>query len=71
MNMEELVANNTVDGVLGFMERYQSRMADLDNRVLELEQQWKKLQEEIKVLEDRADKVNPNKTRTENTETVR
>ena len=69
--MEQLVAANTVTGVLEFMESYQSRMADLDDRLLNLEQQCKKLQEEIKVLEDRADKVNPHKTRTETTETVR
>ena len=54
-----MVAATAVASVMEFMEGYQERVANIDNRLLGLETTASKLKEEIQVLEDRAKKVNP------------
>ena len=67
--MEEVIAVHAVAGIIDFMDRYEGRIADIDTRLLKLEADMRKLQDEIKVMKDRAAKTNPaNKT---DKETVR
>ena len=66
-----MVAVTAVDSVMEFMEGYQARVAGIDNRLLDLETATNKLKEEIKVLKDRARKVNPDEGKKGTTETVR
>ena len=54
-----MVAATAVASVMEFMEGYQERVANIDNRLLGLETTASKLKEEIQVLEDRAEKANP------------
>lgn len=53
-----------------FMEQYTSKMASLDDRLLELSNAASKLQQEKKILETRADSINP-KSKNSNKETIR
>ena len=66
-----IVAATAVASVMEFMEGYQERVANIDNRLLGLETTASKLKEEIKVLEDRAEKVNPEGPKEYVTEDVR
>ena len=43
------------------MERYQTKLAQIDSRKLEVEGQQSKLSEEVKVMEAKADAINPEK----------
>ena len=66
------VSPNSVTGVLEFMTQYQEKLSTLDERVFEVLMQQKKLEEEKKVLQVKADKLNPNKKKTtELSETIR
>ena len=66
------VSPNSVTGVLEFMTQYQEKLSTLDERVFEVLMQQKKLEEEKKVLQAKADKLNPNKKKaTELSETIR
>ena len=43
------------------MERYQTKLAQIDSRELEVKGQQSKLSEEVKVMQAKADAVNPEK----------
>ena len=53
------------------MERYETRVASLDERRHELTTNMKKLNEEKSVLEAKAEEINPKTQATKDTETVR
>ena len=56
--------------MMEFMERYQEKLAGLDGRILEGQTQQQQLQEKIKVLQAKANKINP-EAKGKETETVR
>ena len=56
-------------GVIGFLERYETKVANLDKRNLEVQRDTKKLQERIQVLLANAQKTSP-KTGTTTSHTV-
>ena len=56
---------------MDFMERYETRVASLDERHRELTTNMKKLNEKKSVLEAKAEEINPKTQATEDTETVR
>ena len=53
------------------MERYQTQLALLDERLIELLHQQKNLQDEKKVFEAKAAQLNPENTVSEKTESIR
>jgi len=55
------VDQGLVSMVMEFFEKYQAKMASLDEKILELHQEQTKVLERIKVLKANADKVNPEK----------
>ena len=57
-------------GVMGFFERYETHVAGLDRRLLEIQREEDQLKEMIRVLHSNAEKVNPNAKST-SSETVR
>ena len=57
--------------MMDFMERYETRVASLDERIQELTTNTKKLNEEKTVLEAKAAKINPKTQTSEDIETVR
>ena len=57
--------------MMDFMERYETRVASLDERIQELTTNMKKLIEEKIVLEAKAEKINPQTQTSEDIETVR
>lgn len=66
------VSPNSVTGVLEFMAQYQEKLTTLDEHVFEVLMQQKKLEEEKKVLQAKAEKLNPNKKKaSEESETIR
>ena len=65
------VSPNSVTGVLEFMTQYQDKLSTLDERVFEILAQQKKLEEEKKVLQAKANKLNPNTKKASESETIR
>ena len=57
-------------GVMEFLQRYEVKVASLDERSLEVKRDSSKLQERLQVLRTNAEKVNP-ETKVTSTETVR
>ena len=57
--------------MMDFMERYETRVSSLDERIQELTTNMKKLTEEKIVLEAKAEKINPKTQTSEEIETVR
>ena len=66
-----LVLPGAVSTMMDFMERYETRVASLDERIQELTTNMKKLIEEKIVLEAKAEKINPQTQTSEDIETVR
>lgn len=60
-NLPGLLEGGTLGAVLEFMERYQTKLAQIDSRKLEVEGQQSKLSEEVKVIQAKADAINPEK----------
>ena len=56
--------------VMEFFENYQSKMASLDGKILELNEEQTRVQERIKVLKANVEKINPD-TKVVTKETVR
>ena len=54
-----MVEEERVASVLAFFERYEERVASLDKRTMEVQQDIKKMEEKIKVLRSNAEKINP------------
>ena len=54
-----MVEEGRVASVLAFFERYEEKVASLDERTMEVQQDIKKLEEKIRVLKANAEKVNP------------
>ena len=66
----QLVDQGMVAMVMEFFENYQSKMASLDGKILELNEEQTRVQERIKVLKANAEKINPD-TKVVTKETVR
>ena len=66
-----LVLPGAVSTMMDFMERYETRVSSLDERIQELTTNMKKLTEEKIVLEAKAEKINPKTQTSEDIETVR
>lgn len=60
-----------VSHIMEFMERYQTQLALLDERSMELCHQQKNLEDEKKVLEAKVAQLNPENTISEKTESIR
>ena len=60
-NLSELLEGEAVGAVLQFMQRYRDKLAQIDSRKLEVKGQQSKLSEEVKVLQVKADNLNPDK----------
>ena len=66
----QLVDQGMVAMVMEFFENYQSKMASLDGKIQELNEEQTRVQERIKVLKANAEKINPD-TKVVTKETVR
>ena len=66
----QLVDQGMVGMVMEFFENYQSKMASLDGKILELNEEQTRVQERIKVLKANVEKINP-VTKVVTKETVR
>ena len=62
--------HGTITMVMEFFEKHQAKMAALDDRLLAVQEERRKVEERIKVLQANADKVNP-KSKVVSKETVR
>lgn len=60
-NLPGLLEGGTLGAVLEFMERYQTKLAQIDSRKLEVEGQQNKLSEEVKVMQAKVNAINPEK----------
>ena len=69
-NVGVLVEGERVACVLEFFERYEERLASLDERTMEVQQNIRQLKEKIKVLKANAERVNP-EAKIVSTETIR
>ena len=54
-----LVEGERVACVLEFFERYEEKVASLDERTIEVQQNIRQLKEKIKALKANAEKINP------------
>ena len=59
--LEHLVAQDTVAMVMEFFEKHQAKMAALDDRLLAVQEERKKVEERIKALRANANQINPDK----------
>ena len=59
--MPGIVAGGTVGAVLRFMERYQEKLAHIDARNREVKNRHDKLTEEVKVLQAKVGRLDPNR----------
>ena len=57
----QLVDQGNVAMVMEFFESYQSKMASLDGKILEVQEEQTRVLERIKVLKANAEKINPDK----------
>ncbi len=65
-----LVEGSRVTGVMEFLQRYETKVASLDERILGVGRDRKKLEGRLQVLKTNAGKINP-ETKVTPTETVR
>ncbi len=68
--MSGLVGGSRVTAVMEFLQRYETKVASLDERILGCGRDRKKLEERLRVLRTNAEKVNP-ETKVTSTATLR
>ena len=68
--LNSLSGEDTVKMAMEFFERYEGKVAGLDQTMNQLEEEMKKLHEKIQVLHTNAMKMDPSR-KTKTTETVR